>query len=81
MRALWTGRNTTMDPIAAALRGVWIAVISLIATLVAATSGILAWLAGAHPAAAALTAGGAYATATALLLALLRYGSPNRPPN
>jgi hypothetical protein len=66
-------RNNRMEPTADSLRSLWIVIISLVAAFVAATTGVLAWLAGAHPAAAAITAGGAYATATVLLLALLRF--------
>jgi len=59
-------------------RAVWIAIILITATLIAAVAGLLAHAGGAKIPTAVLTSGGAFAGTVALLLTLVRYATGDR---
>lgn len=62
-------------PPAQTSHAVWIAIILLAATFIAAAAGLLAYAGGAKIPTAVLTSGGAFAGTVALLLALVRYAT------
>ncbi len=66
-----SGASRSAGP--AALRAVWAAIFVLMAALVAAVAGFLAWAGGAEPPHALLTAGGAFGATILLLIALAHY--------
>ncbi|MEU8024636.1 hypothetical protein AB0B88_20745 [Micromonospora haikouensis] len=55
------------------LRGLWLAIATLAACIVAATTGLLAWAGGMNPPTAILTAGGAFAGTILLILTAVRF--------
>jgi hypothetical protein len=70
--------NPTTAPPTPPSRAVWIAIILLTATLIAAAAGLLAYAGGAKVPTAILTGGGAFAGTVFLLLALLAYATGGR---
>lgn len=57
------------------LRAVWIAIATIVATLVGTGAALLSWAGGANPPNSILTGGTAFATAFMLLLAVLTFTS------
>ncbi|MFG1955391.1 hypothetical protein [Micromonospora sp. NPDC048830] len=58
------------DPTA---RGLWLAIATLTAVIVAAGAGLLAWAGGLNPPTAILTGGGAFAGTLLLILTVVRF--------
>jgi hypothetical protein len=57
------------------IRGLWLAISTLAATLVAVCAGLLSWADGASPPAAVIAGGAAFASAILLLLGVVRFVS------
>ncbi|SIN35267.1 hypothetical protein [Micromonospora cremea] len=57
------------------VRGLWLAIATLTAGIVAATAGLLAWAGGMNPPTAILTAGGAFAGTLLLILTAVRFAT------
>lgn len=55
------------------LRGLWLAIIVIVAALTGAAGGLLAWVGGTTPPMAALTGAGAFGGAVLLFLAMIRF--------
>jgi hypothetical protein len=55
------------------IRGLWLAITVLIAILVGASGGLLAWAGGMNPPTAILTGGGAFTGTVLLVLTMLRF--------
>jgi hypothetical protein len=85
--AEWKGTNPVMATnataqgsqaaSASALRGLWLAITVLAATLTGAAGGLLAWVGGANPPMSILTGAGAFSGTVLLLLAMLRFAADN----
>jgi hypothetical protein len=69
---------TTPTPTVPTSRAVWIAIVLLAATIVAAVAGLLTYAGGAKVPTAILAAGGAFVGATTFLLTLLIYATGGR---
>lgn len=54
-------------------RALWLAIATLAASIVAAATGLLAWVGGMNPPTAILTAGGAFAGTLLLILTAVRF--------
>jgi hypothetical protein len=57
----------------ATVRGLWLAITALSATLIGIAAGVLSWLGGLNPPTAILTGGGAFGGTVLLALAVLRF--------
>ncbi|MFF0256924.1 hypothetical protein ACFYPW_31065 [Micromonospora zamorensis] len=55
------------------VRGLWLAIATLTAGIVAGTAGLLAWAGGMNAPTAILTGGGAFASALLLILTAVRF--------
>src|SRR4051812_10615503 len=60
------------------MRGLWLAVATLAAALVAVSAALLSWVNGGTTPEAALAGGGAFAASLMLLVTMLRFAADNR---
>ena len=66
-------QQPTSPQFGGSLRAIWIALVLIIAVMVGASAGLLAWASGASVATAVLTGGGTFAGTVMLLMALLNF--------
>ena len=72
-----TNATAQGSPTASALRGLWLAITMLTATLTGAASGLLAWVGGTNPPMAILTGAAAFSGTVLLVLTMLRFAAGN----